>query len=159
MARMEPWRNSDEASALNDADKAVEMVRQIGDGAAVIIGALGVLLPIVSALFAGRSASPAAQICKAARLPDVTVVPTTPKGPTKSRRRGSRAAFVAERERQRPDRRPLQTSRLSKAGPARGSAPTPIDQDCFGFLPGNRSGFQRPCRRKRSRNARLRLVC
>lgn len=117
MARMEPWRNSDEASALNDADKAVEMVRQIGDGLALIVGALGVLLPIVSAFFAGRSASPAAQICKAARLPDVTVVPTTPKGPTKSRRRGSRAAFVAERERQRPDRRPLQTSRLSKAGP------------------------------------------
>lgn len=63
-----------------DADKAVEMVRQIGEGVAVIVGALGVLLPIVSALFAGKSASPAAQIRKVKSLPDVTVVPITPKG-------------------------------------------------------------------------------
>lgn len=64
----------------DDADKAVEMVRQIGEGAAVIAGALGVLLPIVSALFAGKSASPTAQIRKVESLPDVTVVPITPKG-------------------------------------------------------------------------------
>lgn len=63
-----------------DADKAVEMVRQIGEGAAVIAGALGVLLPIISALFAGKSASPTAQIRKVESLPDVTVVPITPKG-------------------------------------------------------------------------------
>lgn len=64
----------------DDADKAVEMVRQIGDGATIIAGALGVLLPIVSALFAGKSASPTAQIRKVESLPDVTVVPITPKG-------------------------------------------------------------------------------
>lgn len=63
-----------------DADKAVEMVQQIGNGVAVIVGALGVLLPIVSALFAGKSASPTAQIRKVESLPDVTVVPVTPKG-------------------------------------------------------------------------------
>lgn len=64
----------------DDADKAVEMVRQIGEGAAVIAGALGVLLPIISALFAGKSASPTAQIRKVESIPDVTVVPITPKG-------------------------------------------------------------------------------
>jgi hypothetical protein len=53
----------------DDADKAVEMVRQIGEGAAVIAGALGVLLPIVSALFAGKSASPAEQIRKVDQNP------------------------------------------------------------------------------------------
>ena len=63
-----------------DADKAVEMVQQIGNGVAVIVGALGVLLPIVSALFAGKSASPTAQIRKVESIPDVTVVPVTPKG-------------------------------------------------------------------------------
>ena len=63
-----------------EADKAVEMVRQIGEGVAVIVGALGVLLPIVSALFAGKSASPTAQIRKVESLPDVTVVAITPKG-------------------------------------------------------------------------------
>jgi len=39
-----------------------------------------VLLPIVSALFAGKSASPTAQIRKVESIPDVTVVPVTPKG-------------------------------------------------------------------------------
>lgn len=63
-----------------DADKAVEMVQQIGNGVAVIVGALGILLPIVSALFAGKSASPTAQIRKVESLPDVTVVPITSKG-------------------------------------------------------------------------------
>ena len=63
-----------------DADKAVEMVQQIGNGVAVIVGAMGVLLPIGSALFAGKSASPTAQIRKVESLPDVTVVPITPKG-------------------------------------------------------------------------------
>jgi len=64
-----------------DADKAVEMVRQIGDGAAVIVGALGVLVPIVSALFAGRSASPAEQVRKVEQqVPGVVVVPVTADG-------------------------------------------------------------------------------
>lgn len=64
-----------------DADKAVEMVRQIGDGAAVIVGALGVLLPIISALFAGKSASPAEQVRKVEQqVPGVVVVPVTAGG-------------------------------------------------------------------------------
>ena len=64
-----------------DADKAVEMVRQIGDGAAVIAGALGVLLPIISALFAGKSASPAEQVRKVEQqVPGVVVVPVTAGG-------------------------------------------------------------------------------
>lgn len=63
-----------------EADRAVAMVQQIGNGVALIVGTLGVLLPIVSALFAGRSASPTAQIRKVESLPDVTVVPITPKG-------------------------------------------------------------------------------
>lgn len=65
----------------HDADKAVEMVRQIGDSAAVIAGALGVLVPIVSALFAGRSASPAEQVRKVEQqVPGVVVVPVTADG-------------------------------------------------------------------------------
>lgn len=65
----------------DDADKAVEMVRQIGDGAAVIVGALGVLLPIISALFAGKSASPAEQVRKVEQqVPGVVVVPVTAGG-------------------------------------------------------------------------------
>lgn len=64
-----------------DADKAVEMVRQIGEGVAVIVGALGVLLPIVSALFAGKSASPAEQVRKVEQqVPGVVVVPVTADG-------------------------------------------------------------------------------
>lgn len=64
-----------------DADKAVEMVRQIGDGAAVIAGAVGVLLPIISALFAGKSASPAEQVRKVEQqVPGVVVVPVTAGG-------------------------------------------------------------------------------
>ncbi|MGQ3299639.1 hypothetical protein [Reyranella sp.] len=64
----------------DDADKAVEMVRQIGEGVAVIVGALGVLLPVISALFAGKSASTTAQIRKVESIPDVTVVGVTAKG-------------------------------------------------------------------------------
>ncbi len=65
----------------DDADKAVEMVRQIGDSAAVIAGALGVLVPIVSALFAGRSAAPAEQVRKVEQqVPGVVVVPVTADG-------------------------------------------------------------------------------
>lgn len=65
----------------DDADKAVEMVRQIGEGLAVIVGALGVLLPILSALFAGKSASPAEQVRKVEQqVPGVVVVPVTEDG-------------------------------------------------------------------------------
>ena len=65
----------------DDGDKAVEMVRQIGDSAAVIAGALGVLLPIISALFAGKSASPAEQVRKVEQqVPGVVVVPVTADG-------------------------------------------------------------------------------
>ena len=65
----------------HEADKAVEMVRQIGDGLAVIVGALGVLLPILSALFAGKSASPAEQVRKVEQqVPGVIVVPVTEGG-------------------------------------------------------------------------------
>ena len=64
-----------------DADKAVEMVRQIGEGTAVVVGALGVLLPILSALFAGKSASPAEQVRKVEeQVPGVVVVPVTADG-------------------------------------------------------------------------------
>lgn len=65
----------------HEADKAVEMVRQIGDGLAVIVGALGVLLPILSALFAGKSASPAEQVRKVEQqVPGVVVVPVDKDG-------------------------------------------------------------------------------
>lgn len=65
----------------DDADKAVEMVRQIGEGLAVIVGALGVLLPILSALFAGKSASPAQQIRKVEENANgVTVIPVNQDG-------------------------------------------------------------------------------
>ena len=64
-----------------DADEAVEMVQQIGNGVAVIVGALGVLLPIISALFAGKSASPAEQVRKVEQqVPGVVVVPVTAGG-------------------------------------------------------------------------------
>jgi len=65
-----------------DADKAVEMVRQIGEGTAVVVGALGVLLPILSALFAGKSASPEEQIRKVQQNPTngVEVVSVTAEG-------------------------------------------------------------------------------
>lgn len=65
----------------DDADKVVELVRQIGESSAVIAGALGVLLPIISALFAGKSASPAEQVRKVEQqVPGVVVVPVTADG-------------------------------------------------------------------------------
>ncbi|OYZ94694.1 MAG: hypothetical protein B7Y08_10370 [Rhodospirillales bacterium 24-66-33] len=52
----------------------------LGEGLGIVVGAIAALLPIINALRASRSASPTAQIRKVESLPDVTVVPITPKG-------------------------------------------------------------------------------
>ncbi len=63
-----------------DADKVIELVKQLGEGVGIVVGAIAALLPLINAFRASRSASPTAQIRKVESLPDVTVVPTTPKG-------------------------------------------------------------------------------
>ena len=64
-----------------DADKIVEMTRQIGESAASIVVAVSVLLPILSALFAGKSASPVEQVRKVEqKVPGVAVIPTNKTG-------------------------------------------------------------------------------
>ncbi len=63
-----------------DADKAIDLLKQAGEGVGIVVGAIAALLPIINALRASRSASPTAQIRKVESLPDVTVVPITPKG-------------------------------------------------------------------------------
>lgn len=57
-----------------DADKVVSLVNQIGGSVAIIVGAIGALLPILSAIRAAWSASHAQQIAKVAKLDGVTVV-------------------------------------------------------------------------------------
>jgi hypothetical protein len=59
-----------------DADRVIELVKQAGEGVGIVVGAIAALLPIINAL----RASPTAQIRKVESLPDVTVVPMTPKG-------------------------------------------------------------------------------
>lgn len=67
--------------AQGDADKVIESMKQIGEGLGVIIGAIGMLLPIINALRAGRSASPAEQVRRVEeQAPGVVVTPVTPEG-------------------------------------------------------------------------------
>ncbi len=61
-------------TAIGDA------VHKIGDGIASIVAGLGILIPIVSAFFAGRSASPVKQAAAVAQTPGLKVVPTTVAG-------------------------------------------------------------------------------
>ncbi len=65
-----------------DADKVIELLKQIGEGLGVIVGALAALLPIINALRAGKSASPEEQIRKVQQNPTngVEVVPLTAEG-------------------------------------------------------------------------------
>ena len=66
--------------AQGDADKVIESMKQIGEGVGVIVGAIGMLLPIINALRAGKSASPSEQIKRVDKSPDVAVVPINPAG-------------------------------------------------------------------------------
>lgn len=65
-----------------DADKAIELLKQLGDGLGIVLGALAALLPILNALRAGKSASPDEQIRKVQQDPTngVEVVPLTDAG-------------------------------------------------------------------------------
>jgi len=63
-----------------DAERVVELVNQIGAGVAIIVGAIGALLPIINAARAAWSASRSQQIKKVDALPDVTVQPLSEKG-------------------------------------------------------------------------------
>ena len=70
------------AMGQEDADKTVDMVRPLGDGLGIVVGALAALLPILSALRAGKSASPEEQIRKVQQDPTngVEVVSLTAEG-------------------------------------------------------------------------------
>ena len=69
------------AMGQEDADKTVDLVRQLGEGLGIVVGALAALLPILSALRAGKSASPAEQVRKVEQqVPGVVVVPVTADG-------------------------------------------------------------------------------
>jgi hypothetical protein len=70
------------AIGQEDADKTVDMVRQLGEGLGIVVGALAALLPIISALRAGKSASPEEQIRKVHQNPTngVEVVSVTEEG-------------------------------------------------------------------------------
>ncbi len=70
------------AMGQEDADKTVDMVRQLGEGLGIVVGALAALLPILSALRAGKSASPEEQIRKVQQDPTngVEVVSLTAEG-------------------------------------------------------------------------------
>lgn len=70
------------AMGQEDADKTVDLVRQLGEGLGIVVGALAALLPILSALRAGKSASPEEQIRKVQQDPTngVEVVSLTAEG-------------------------------------------------------------------------------
>jgi len=70
------------AMGQEDADKTVDLVRQLGEGLGIVVGALAALLPILSALRAGKSASPEEQIRKVQQNPTngVEVVSLTAEG-------------------------------------------------------------------------------
>lgn len=69
------------AMGQEDADRTVELVKQLGEGLGIVVGALAALLPILNALRAGRSASPAEQVRKVEQqVPGVVVVPVTQDG-------------------------------------------------------------------------------
>jgi hypothetical protein len=69
------------AMGQEDADKTVELVKQLGEGLGIVIGALAALLPVLNALRAGKSASPAEQVRKVdQQVPGVVVVPVDAEG-------------------------------------------------------------------------------
>lgn len=65
-----------------DADKVIELLKQVGEGLGIVVGALAALLPIINALRAGKSASPEEQIRKVQQNPTngVEVVSVTAEG-------------------------------------------------------------------------------
>ncbi len=65
-----------------DADKVIELLKQVGEGLGIVVGALAALLPIINALRAGKSASPEEQIRKVHQNPTngVEVVSVTEEG-------------------------------------------------------------------------------
>ena len=65
-----------------DADKVIELLKQFGEGLGIVAGALAALVPIINALRAGHSASPAEQIRKVQENPTngVEVIPVTEAG-------------------------------------------------------------------------------
>ena len=70
------------ALGQEDADKTMELVKQLGEGLGIVVGALAALLPIINALRAGKSASPEEQIRKVQQnsTNGVEVVPLTAEG-------------------------------------------------------------------------------
>ncbi len=63
-----------------DAEKIIAAAQQLGDGIGALLTAAGLIVGAISVMRAAFSASPTAQIRKVDSLPDVTVVPITPKG-------------------------------------------------------------------------------
>ena len=63
-----------------DAEKIIAAAQQLGDGIGALLTAAGLIVGAISAMRAVFSDSPTAQIRKVDSLPDVTVVPITPKG-------------------------------------------------------------------------------
>ena len=63
-----------------DAEKIIAAAQQLGDGIGALLTAAGLIVGAISVMRAAFSASPMAQIRKVDSLPDVTVVPITPKG-------------------------------------------------------------------------------
>lgn len=63
-----------------DVNQVAGAINNLGTGIAAIITALGIIVPIVSGMFAGKSASPAAQAAKVQANPNLTVVPQTEEG-------------------------------------------------------------------------------
>jgi len=65
-----------------DADRIIAAAQQLGDGIGAIMTAAGVIIGVISALRAGKSASPEEQIRKVDQDPNngVTVVAVTEEG-------------------------------------------------------------------------------
>lgn len=62
----------------DDQQKITDAVQQIGNGIEMILGGLGVLVPIASALYARFTAKPAQQIKAVNALPDKQVISVPP---------------------------------------------------------------------------------
>jgi len=56
-----------------DADKLIALVTQIGGSVDILVGAIGALIPVMSAIRAAWSASPAQQISKVDKIDGVEV--------------------------------------------------------------------------------------
>lgn len=69
------------AMGQGDADKVVGLVQQIGGAAAVIVGAVAALVPVISGLRAAWTASHAQQIKRVEALPGVQIVVDTTAAP------------------------------------------------------------------------------